>query len=63
MALWSEPVERAAHVNLFSGIHVEEGEVDGGAAGVPAPAGDVAAEEQHAFGKVRVKVSFHQRVL
>ena len=34
MALWTEPVESTAHVEFFLRCHIEQRQIEGGAAGV-----------------------------
>ena len=62
MALRPEPVEGAAHVSLFLGVHIEEGEVHGGSALVTAATGNVAAVKQHILDEIRIEVGLHQCV-
>ena len=59
MALGTEPVEGAAHVEFLLGLHVEEGEVDGGAARVAALLVDVFLFEEDAFVEVGIEIGLH----
>ena len=63
VALGAEPVEGAAHVDFLLGAHVEEGEVDGGAAGVATLLHDVFQLEEATFVHVGVEVALHERVV
>ena len=59
----AEEVEGAAHIDFFLGVHVEEGEIDGGASAVAAFPGEVFLREDLAFVEVGIEVAFHQRVV
>ena len=63
VAFGAEPVEGRAHVHLFAGGHVEESEVNRGAAGVAAARGYVVEFEEAAFVDVRVEVLSHKSVV
>ena len=52
MALGAEPVEGAAHVELFLSSHIEERQVDGGAPGVATLLIDILLLEEHALVEV-----------
>ena len=62
MALWSEPVEGAAHVEFFLGGHVEEGEVNGGTARVTALLVDIFLFEEYALVEVGIEIGLHEGV-
>ena len=62
MALWAKPVEGAAHVRLLLCCHVEERQVEGGAARMTALQTDVVLREEHALVEVGIEVVLHQRV-
>ena len=62
MALRSEPVEDASHVQFLAGGHVQQRKVHGRAAGVAALFHDIFLFEQDALVKVRVEGLFHQGV-
>ncbi len=62
MALWTEPVESTAHIEFLLRSHIEEGEIDGGAACVAAFLIDVFLFEEYAFVKIGIEVCLHQRV-
>ena len=62
MALGTEPVEGAAHVELFLGLHIEEGEVNGASARVAALGHDVLLVEEYTLVEVGIEVGLHQRV-
>ena len=62
MALHAEPVERAAHVELFAGAHVEQREVNRRAARMTAFGSDISTREQLALGNTGIEIRFHQRV-
>ena len=59
MALGTEPVEGATHVEFLLGLHVEEGEVDGGAARMAAFLVDVFLFEEDAFVEVGIEIGLH----
>ena len=62
MAFWSEPVERAAHVEFLFCCHVEQCEVDGRTACVSALFVYVFLLKKHALVEVGVEVAFHHCV-
>ena len=62
MALAAEPVEGAAHVKLLLGGHVEEREVERGAARVAALRGYVLLDEEAVLKLARIEIALHQRV-
>ena len=62
MALRTEPVEGAAHVNFLLCAHVEESNVDSAAAGVSALLHDVFLLKQHALGQIGIEVGLHERI-
>ena len=62
MALGAEVVEGAAHVEFLLGLHVKEGQVNGGAAGVSALFGNIILSEEHRLVQVGIEVRLHQRV-
>ena len=62
MAFWTEPVERATHVEFLLAGHIEEGEVDGRATGVAALFHEVFMVEEHALVEVGIEIILHQCV-
>ena len=59
MAFRAEPVEGASHVDFLLGAHVEECQVDGGAACVSAFFHDVFLLEEDTFVEVGVEIGLH----
>ena len=62
MALGAEPVEGAAHVELFLRRHVKQRQVEGGAACMTALQADVVLRKEHALLEVGIEIGLHQRV-
>ena len=60
--LFAEPVEAVAHVDIPAGFHVHECQVDDGAAGVAAPAGNITPFEDDVFVEIGIEPAFGQRV-
>ena len=62
VALGTEPVEGAAHIQLFLCRHVEERQVNGRAACMSAFLSDVTLRKEHVLVEVGIEVGLHQRV-
>ena len=62
VALGTEPVEGAAHIDFLLRRHVEQRQVKGRATRMTALQTDVVLREEHAFDKVRIEVGLHKRV-
>ena len=62
MALRTEPVEGAAHVDFLLCAHIKESNVDSAAASVSALLHDVFLLEQYALGQVGIEVGLHERI-
>ena len=56
MALRTEPVEGAAHVQFLLRLHVEKGQVDGAATRMSALGHDILLVEEHALVEVRIEI-------
>ena len=63
MALRTEPIEGATHIELLLCCHVKEGEVEGGAARMSAFLTDIFLGKKYVFLEVGIEIGFHAGIV
>lgn len=63
MGEFAEPVERATHIHFLPRLHVEERQIDRGAAGVAGACHDILPFEQFRLGHFGIEIGFHPGVI